>query len=386
MHGNLSVCPAVPVGEMQQLPKRKRSKSPVVTVVRGNPPAEVLPVRIPYTRFDVAHSQPSAPIAFKPFTPYPPAQTHAQAQTQPSQPAFATGEFDAGSDAEPPQDERRPSRHQKEREQQDDQWRMQIPELAFRRICQQAAEPQRRQKLADSLRNEFEARANVAMMQCSQCHSVDCLQRLSPAPAITFVTLQGHISVSAPTHFCTRTGHQYTVHPFSMDCFHATPSRPEIWYDNELLVTTSAAQLSGPTAIQAHCATLQQLHLYNGFDAEKPAIWQNLSSAAAQWRRVEVSPTHVSWTEPQVHVSSLYSYCLIMLIVVTTICLVCSVPQTNRDLAHVCLIDASLNSSPVCMVCADACLCMCMHVIRRCMSVKSCIFAYVSHFVAYLEC
>ena len=154
------------------------------------------------------------------------------------------------------------------------------------RKCRQAYEIQRRQKLQASLRSEFHNRTQAAVTKCCHCHTAE--HTLCPASVITFVTVHGHMLVSTPAFQCNKCGYQYTVHPFSVDCFHATPSRAEIWCDNELLEATSAAQLCGPTAIQAHCAMLQQLHRYNGFDAGKPAIWQYLSSAAEQWRRVEV--------------------------------------------------------------------------------------------------
>ena len=105
-----------------------------------------------------------------------------------------------------------------------------------------------------------------------------------PAPAITLVTMRSQLAASTPTCLCTKCHNKYTVHPVSIDCFHATPFRPKFWYDNELLEATTAALLYGATAIQAHCATLQQLHHGPG----KAAIWQNLSLAAEQWRRVEV--------------------------------------------------------------------------------------------------
>ena len=268
-----------------QSAKRKRSKSPVWRSSGGQVPQAGLSGRLRWSRLLTSNPHHRPAQAFTPFTPHPSAPPQTQSQLH-AAPAWTISDGDLQPDAPPPA--KQPSRHQQERQQLDDQWRLQIPSLAVRRTCRQALEPQRRQKLKESLHSDFEQRINAAVTQCCHCLSADCLQRLCPAPAITFVTIRGQVAVSTPTLLCTRCHSQYTVHPFSVDCFHATPSRPEIWYDNELLEATSAAQLCGPTAIQAHCATLQQLHRYNGFGPGKATIWQNLSSAAEQWRRVEV--------------------------------------------------------------------------------------------------
>ncbi|DBA98317.1 TPA: hypothetical protein ACH3X1_001237 [Trebouxia sp. C0004] len=72
-----------------------------------------------------------------------------------------------------------------------------------------------------------------------------------------------------------------------MDCFPATPCQATVWYDQQLLVATAAAQHSGPVAIQADCAALKQLHIHNGCEPGHPGIWTNLSSASQNWHRVE---------------------------------------------------------------------------------------------------
>lgn len=66
-------------------------------------------------------------------------------------------------------------------------------------------------------------------------------------------------------------------------------SRPEVWSDNHMLALTSAAQLSGPTAIQVQCASLQKLYLFDRPDTGRAAIWHVLGIAAKQWQRVKVS-------------------------------------------------------------------------------------------------
>ena len=77
-------------------------------------------------------------------------------------------------------------------------------------------------------------------------------------------------------------GHAY-------DSLPATPQKATVWYDSQLLVATSATQHSGPTAIQAHCAALQQLHMSNGCGLGAQTIWRNLAIASRDWLRLEVN-------------------------------------------------------------------------------------------------
>ena len=43
----------------------------------------------------------------------------------------------------------------------------------------------------------------------------------------------------------------------------------------QLLAATTAAQHSGPVAIQAHCAALTKLHIHNGCRPGNTGIWTN---------------------------------------------------------------------------------------------------------------
>ncbi|DBA78892.1 TPA: hypothetical protein ACH3X1_008774 [Trebouxia sp. C0004] len=96
------------------------------------------------------------------------------------------------------------------------------------------------------------------------------------------------LSVHKPEFECTSCSTRIAVHPISIDCFPATPRQATVWYDQQLLVATAAAQHSDPVAIQAHCAALKQLHIHNGCGLGHPGIWTNLCSASQNWHRVEV--------------------------------------------------------------------------------------------------
>lgn len=60
-------------------------------------------------------------------------------------------------------------------------------------------------------------------------------------------------------HVLQMLGHWYTVHAFSNVGFHATPSRPDIWYDNKVLEAASAAQLVVPLQFRRILQLLQWL-------------------------------------------------------------------------------------------------------------------------------
>ena len=91
------------------------------------------------------------------------------------------------------------------------------------------------------------------------------LSAISPAAAITIAGINGYITVDNPDFQCS-CGKRVSVHPVSMDCFPAAPSRADIWYDNQLLALIAAAQHAGTLAIQAHSTVLQQLDSFNGLD------------------------------------------------------------------------------------------------------------------------
>ena len=179
------------------------------------------------------------------------------------------------------------SRRQRAREQQDLLWKERQPEHRFRRYCYSAQEQQRRQSFVHHLQEEFASRLALLSPYCQQCNSAEYFQPVLPAAPIIFAGINGHVTVNSPELQC-RCGCHVSVHPIAVGCFPATPSRPEVWYDNQLLALTAAAQHAGPLAIQAHCSALKELYKFNGLDPGRPALWDNLGMAAQQWTRVEV--------------------------------------------------------------------------------------------------
>ena len=98
------------------------------------------------------------------------------------------------------------------------------------------------------------------------------------------VTSQFHCQSIYVQHVATSS--LYTLLMFG--CFPATPARAEVWYDKQLLMFTLACQMSGPTAIQAHCSALQELHMLNGCGPGKSNIRQHIANASQEWRRMQV--------------------------------------------------------------------------------------------------
>ena len=157
-----------------------------------------------------------------------------------------------------------------------------------RELCWLANETQRQNHFKDTLSSNFCERVTTATCSCPHCNAAESMQPVSPSIPIMYVTIQGHITVSLPQCICPACGHQLTVHPFEVGCFPATPARAEVWYDKQVLMFTSACQVSGPTAIQAHCSALQELHMLNGCGPGKPSVWQHIANASQQWRRLQV--------------------------------------------------------------------------------------------------
>ena len=180
------------------------------------------------------------------------------------------------------------SRKQQAKQQQDLLWKERQPEHRFRRFCYLAHEQQRRQSFQQYLRADFASRISGHTLICQNCSTAEHLHPVLPAAPITFAGISGYVTVDNPEYMCCACGRHTAVHPISVGCFPATPSRPEVWYDDQLLALTAAAQHAGPLAVQAHSAALQQLYLFNGLDLSRPAVWDNLGMAAQQWKRVEV--------------------------------------------------------------------------------------------------
>ena len=176
-------------------------------------------------------------------------------------------------------------RRQRSKQQQDILWKERQPENRLRRYCYLSGDLQRRANFTASVIADFDSRLSAVQLYCHTCKSAQHLSPALPAVPITFACINGYATVGCPQFPCSQCGKYTEIHS---NQFPATPSRPEVWYDIELLALTSAAQLSGPTAIQAYCALLKKLYLFNCPDSGRAAIWSNLGMAARQWQRVEV--------------------------------------------------------------------------------------------------
>ena len=219
-----------------------------------------------------------------------PVRDHLPAVQQQHDDFWQSSEYDSHTTHKP----QRPSasRHQQDRQRQQVHWQEQTPDLVRRQLCQLAGEANRQQRLKEVLLSNFNANIAAAVSTCPFCDAVSCLQPICPAVFITYATIQGQLEVSLPQYRCVSCQHTLTVHPVDVGCFPATPLRAEVWYDRQLLSLTSACQMSGPSAIQAHCSALQQLHMQNGFGPGKPAVWNNLATATQEWRRIQVQRIH----------------------------------------------------------------------------------------------
>ena len=205
---------------------------------------------------------------------------HFESDWQPISPDGAEGVYDAHA---------RRNRRQRAREQASIQWQELLPEHVFLQTCSLAHESYRQQQLQECMQKEFAGRIAAASKDCPQCNTAEHLQPLEPATPITYANIHAHVSVSKPEFQCSVCNTHITVHPISMHCFPATPRQAWVWYDSQLLVATSAFQQAGPIAVQAYCASLKEVHMYNGCGPGRPGMWTNLSTASRNFHCVQVT-------------------------------------------------------------------------------------------------
>ncbi|DBA78758.1 TPA: hypothetical protein ACH3X1_008665 [Trebouxia sp. C0004] len=140
------------------------------------------------------------------------------------------------------------SRHQHTREQQYFHWQEELAANVYCSTCALASGLQRRSDLQHRMQGEFTDRFNAADKECWRCNTGQHIQAVLPPTAITYASIHAHVSVHKPEFECTSCSTRIAVHPISIDCFPATPCQATVWYDQQLLVATAAAQYSGPVA------------------------------------------------------------------------------------------------------------------------------------------
>ena len=195
---------------------------------------------------------------------------------------------DAAVDAHDAHKTDRRKRREREREQASLQWQELLPEHLFLQTCSLAHEGQRRQQLQERMQKDFAERIAAASKDCPQCNTAEHLQPVQPAPTVTYANIHAHVSMSKPEFRCSVCSTTVSVHPLSIHCFPATPRQATVWYDSQILVATSAFQQAGPIAVQAYCASLRELHMYNGCGPGQPSMWTHLSTASKNWHRIQV--------------------------------------------------------------------------------------------------
>ena len=143
-------------------------------------------------------------------------------------------------------------RRQRSKQHQDTLWKERQSEHRFRRYCYLSGETQRRSTSTAGLIADFASRLSAAQAHCHNCNSAEHLRPVLPAAPITFACINGYATVDCPEFLC-QCGQHVGVHLISAGCFPATPSRPVVWYDNQLLALTSAAQLHRRRDLLSHC-------------------------------------------------------------------------------------------------------------------------------------
>lgn len=155
------------------------------------------------------------------------------------------------------------------------------------------------------LHAEFEDRVQLAAVtlqgECPCCCAPEALHAPpASAPQVLYCSLTGCLAVHVPELLCSSCGACVRVHPVAARCFPATPTRPSIWFSEELMVATAAVRTAGAYAATAWAKALVQMHNSNGFDTQL-STFTHIGSAASYWQVLQVSltslssPQHLLW-------------------------------------------------------------------------------------------
>ncbi len=141
------------------------------------------------------------------------------------------------------------SRHQHTREQQYFYWQEDLAMNVYRHTCALANWLQHRTELQHRMQDDFRDRVNAADKQYWRCNTAEHIQVVLSPTAITYASTYAHISVHKPEFESTSCSTRIAVLPVSRDCFPSTSCQATVWYNQQLLVATEAAQHSGPVPI-----------------------------------------------------------------------------------------------------------------------------------------
>ena len=178
------------------------------------------------------------------------------------------------------------------------QWSAPLADNTFRYTCWQAARSLRNAALHERLCQEL-ARANLST--CPICshhhaeHEFSTLKLSQPMEqnSLTYVAVEGRVTVPVPQSSCALCGSLDFVHPVMAGAFPATPARPQFCYAIGLLALAHEVCLAGPMPREALCSALEQMHVMNDCTAGQVSgkgsvcIWRHLGMAADQWWRIE---------------------------------------------------------------------------------------------------
>ena len=229
-----------------------------------------------------------------------------------SQPLLATfpphGDFDGAGDGFADDDGGNPdmpnlaARRQRTRNTAEDnrrlhgQWSASLADNTFRYTCWQAARSLCNAALRERLCQEFISAARANLSTCPTCshhhaeHEFSTLKLSQPMEenSLTYVAVEGRVTVPVPQFSCALCGSLDFVHPVMAGAFPATLARR---YAIGLLALAHEVCLAGPMPREALCSALEQMHVTNdctaGQVSGKGSVWRHLGITADQWWRIE---------------------------------------------------------------------------------------------------
>ena len=166
-------------------------------------------------------------------------------------------------------------------------WQAAQPQLLHRRLIAEQGSARQQQAVADSLQAELQRRLSTAPITCSCGHAM--ASNSGQTAQVHLVHLQGMLtSPSLPSYRCSACCKCMHPQPTDLGYFPATPTRAEIWYDQQLLLLAQEIKLRGSCSWTSIGQSFGRLHEHNGLSSI-PAAWRHLQEACMQWQKVERS-------------------------------------------------------------------------------------------------
>eukprot|EP00955_Chlamydomonas_euryale_P114114 366256-Chlamydomonas_euryale.AAC.2 len=177
---------------------------------------------------------------------------------------------------------------------QEEAWNAAMPELVQHRLYIASFCEDTRAAREERLKAELGMRCEKLVPGCCpSCEGVDAtVLNLTSGEVLIFIAISGRVVVQPPFMECHACLTMDPVHPVSIDCLSATPSRARQWCDAEVLTLTIDLQAASATASNAWMQALARLH--QALNATRP----HRRTGRAQQRGLRLHKQHMRLGSP----------------------------------------------------------------------------------------